>query len=90
MGRCFDWRRQKCPKPRVNQIFMNKKELLKLIAELEKLRNLAEYRSNMIIENGIEVPMEHRAKSAGCADTYSYCIMRLREHVVNDRYRNII
>ena len=29
--------------------------------------------------------MEHRAKSAGCADTYSYCIMRLREHVVNDQ-----
>jgi hypothetical protein len=68
---------------------MTQEELLKLIAELEKLRNHAEYRSNMIIENGIEVPMEHRAKSAGCADTYSYCIMRLQQHIVNDRYRSL-
>lgn len=49
-----------------------------LIKELTLLREKAEQRSRMLVENGEEVPEEHRAKSAGYADAYAYCVLRLK------------
>jgi len=50
-----------------------------LVKQLEELRDKADQRSRMLIDNGAEVPEEHRAKSAGYADAYSFCILRLKE-----------
>ncbi len=56
-----------------------KTQIQNLINELDHLKTLAEVRSRTIVEDGQEVPDEHRAKSAGYADAYSFCIFRLKE-----------
>ena len=54
-----------------------------LLEELTNLKDRADQRSRMLVENGQEVPEEHRAKSAGYTDAYSYCILRLKA-IVNE------
>lgn len=53
---------------------MNIKEI---INQLKELRDEAEYRSSLIIENDQEIPIEHKAKSEGYAGGYSYAILLL-------------
>lgn len=53
-------------------------QLKVLVNELTDLKDKAELRAGMIVEDGQDVPEEHRAKSAGYADAYSYCILQLK------------
>lgn len=50
-----------------------------IIKELDYLRERADYRSRMLIEDGREIPDVDRAKSAAYADAYAFAIMRLKE-----------
>jgi hypothetical protein len=57
---------------------MLEKRIQKLIEELSLLKEKAEYNSHKITENGHEYSDADRARSAGIADGYSYCILRLQ------------
>lgn len=59
---------------------MNSKEIESLRAlrnEWQGLHDSSFLRANTIIEDGRVILEEDRAKSAGYASAYSYCIMRL-------------
>lgn len=58
-----------------------KQQILELIKQLEELRESSYLRSKMFYSNGVQFPDEYRAKSAGYADVYSFCILRLRDIV---------
>lgn len=44
---------------------------------LSELRDKADVRSRMLIENGREIPETDRARSEGFACAYSFCIQQL-------------
>jgi hypothetical protein len=50
-----------------------------VIKTLEELRDKADYRSRMIIDNGREIHETERAKSEGYASAYSFCILLLKQ-----------
>jgi len=62
---------------------MKKKKLRKLIDELEKLNHQADERSKGLDEEAQygkrELTEEKKARDAGYAGAYTYCILRLRE-----------
>ena len=51
------------------------KSIADVIKELEQLKERAELRSRMIIENGRTISDVERAKSQGHVDAYSFCIV---------------
>lgn len=50
-----------------------------IIAELDGLKKAAELRSRLLVEDGRVIGEAERAKSAGYADAYGFCLFRLRE-----------
>lgn len=50
-----------------------------LLTQLRELHLKADIRSRMLFENGREIDDVSRAKSAGYADAYSFCIMQLEK-----------
>jgi hypothetical protein len=55
-----------------------KDSLQQLIKELSHLQEKTDQKSRSLVENGEEVPEEHRAKAAGYAAAYSYCLFSLQ------------
>lgn len=56
----------------------DKQKLNTIIDQLTDLSDKAYLRSQTIIENGQEIPPEHRAKSLGYYGAYTYTIMLLK------------
>lgn len=51
---------------------------------VQRLHDAASLRANTIIDNGRTVPEVDRAKSAGYADAYAFCLHILRD--IRDGY----
>lgn len=56
-----------------------KKKILKIIEELEGLKQAANLRAHRIVDDGRIVHPEERMNSQGHVDAYAFCIMRLKE-----------